>query len=120
MQKHFAFILVIVILCLSFLSGCSQPDPDREKFIGTWITEPKSNPLGEGNYTDIRTFYANGSYASTNIGIGTIPGSWYLSNGKLVIDIYFPGTYQYSFSQNNTVLTLISENREFTENLTRQ
>jgi hypothetical protein len=27
------------------------------------------------NYTDIRTFYENGSYITTTIGIGHIPGS---------------------------------------------
>lgn len=109
--------LLLIVICVS---GCTQPETDREKFIGTWITEPKNNPIGEGNYTDTRTFYANGSYSSTTMGIGSIPGTWSVSNGKLIIDLYFPGTYLYTFAQNNTVLTLTSETGRFMENLTRQ
>jgi hypothetical protein len=120
MQKQYTLIVTVLFLAIACLSGCTQPDTEREKFIGTWVTEPKSNPIGEGNYTDTRTFYANDSYVSTNIGIGRIPGTWYLSDGKLIIDTYFPGAYQYSFSQNNTVLTLVSETTGFIENLTRQ
>jgi hypothetical protein len=112
--------VTILIMSIAWVSGCTESNPDREKFIGTWQTGLKNNPIGEGNYTDTRTFYANGSYSSTNMGIGTIPGTWYLSQGKLIIDTYFPGTYAYRFSENNTVLTLTSETRGFTEYLTRQ
>jgi hypothetical protein len=120
MKKHSILIVIFLILFIVSVSGCIQSDTEREKFFGTWQTEPKTNPIGEGTYTDVRTFYANGSYVSTNIGLGKIPGKWYLSNGKLIIDTYFPGAYQYSFSQNNSILTLISESTGFTENLTKQ
>ena len=120
MQKHFALLAVFLFLTLACFSGCTQPDTEREKFIGTWITEPKRNPIDDSNYTDTKIFNANGSYISTNIGIGKIPGKWYLSDGKLIIDTYFPGAYQYTFSQDNNVLTLISETTGFIENLTRQ
>jgi len=120
MQKQYGLIVIFLFLSIACCSGCTQSDKDEEKFIGTWRTELKNNPIGNGTYTDTRTFYANGSYTTTNVGIGTIPGTWYLSNGKLVIDTYFPGTYHYSFSQNNTVLTLTSETRGFTENLTHR
>ncbi len=93
---------------------------EREKFIGTWKTEPKVNPIGEGNYTETKIFHVNGSFTTTNMGLGEIPGTWQLSEGKLIIDIYFPGTYRYTFSQNNTMLTLVSESTGFIENLTRQ
>ena len=120
MRNQDALIMMFLLISIAWVSGCTETNPDREKFIGTWETEQKSNPIGEGNYTDTRTFFANGSYSSTNMGIGAIPGVWYLSQGKLVIDTYFPGRYYYRFSENNTVLTLTSETRGFTENLTRQ
>jgi hypothetical protein len=97
-----------------------QSDTEREKFFGIWITEPKQNPVGGTNYTETRIFYANGSYVTTHMGLGHIPGTWRLSDGNLIIDTYFPGSYQYTFSQNNSVLTLISNAGGFTENLTRQ
>jgi hypothetical protein len=119
MRKQF---LVIVFLLLSTicLSGCDQSNNEREKFIGTWKTELKQNPMGGNNYTETRIFYANGSYVTTNMGLGRIPGTWRLSDGTLIIDTYFPGNYHYSFSQNNSILTLTSVAGGFIENLTKQ
>jgi hypothetical protein len=120
MGKHSIVFIGTLLLISITLSGCTQPDPEREKFIGTWKTESKQNPMSGTNYTDIRTFYENGSYVTTTLGIGHIPGSWCLSNGKLIIDTYFPGSYQYQFSQNNNTLTLVADASGITENLTRQ
>ena len=120
MKKLCALIVIFHLLIIISFSGCIQSDAEREKFIGTWVTEPKQNPVGGTYYTETRIFYANGSYATTNMGLGRVPGTWRLSNGNLIIDTYFPGSYQYSFSQNNSVLTLIAHAGGFTENLTRQ
>jgi hypothetical protein len=120
MQKPRTTIGVGILLLMMSISGCTQSTTEQEKFIGTWVTEPKQNPMSGTNYTETRTFYANGSYTTTNLGLGQIPGNWRLSNGNLIIDTYFPGTYQYRFSHNNTVLTLIADAGGFTENLTRQ
>ena len=117
MQKQ-CFIIVILLFSLS-LSGCQQTNSDADKFIGTWTTELKTNPMG-GNYTETRTFATNGSYYTTNLGSGHIPGSWRLSDEKLVIDTYYPSTYRYSFSENNTILHLTSVSGGGTENLTKQ
>ncbi len=109
-----------IILLTTIMSGCTQQTDDADNFIGTWITEIKTNPMSGSNYTETRIFYANGSYITTNLEIGRIPGAWRLSNGKLIIDTYYPGTYEYSFSENNTILHLISVSGGFSENLTKQ
>lgn len=109
------FLLLMMSLC-----GCSQPSDDKERFIGSWITEIKTNPMSGSNYTETRIFYANGSYSTTNRGIGNIPGSWRLAEGKLIIDTIYPGRYKYVFSENNTVLRLTSMSEGFTETLFKQ
>jgi hypothetical protein len=120
MQKQCLIIGILLLLITISLSGCNQSNNEREKFIGTWITELKQNPMGGNNYTETRIFYANGSYVTTNMGLGRIPGTWRLSDGTLIIDTYFPGNYHYSFSQNNSILTLTSVAGGFIENLTKQ
>jgi hypothetical protein len=110
--------ILLLFLCIS-LSGCTQQSSDKDKFIGTWITEIKTNPMG-GNYTETRVFLANGSYYTTNLGLGHIPGSWHLTDGNLIIDTYYPSTYLYTFSANNTVLHLTSVSSNVIENLTKQ
>jgi hypothetical protein len=120
MQKQCLIIGILLLLIIASFSGCNQSNNEREKFIGTWKSELKQNPMGGNNYTETRIFYANGSYVTTNMGLGRIPGTWHLANGNLIIDTYFPGTYRYSFSQNNSILTLTSVAGGFIENLTKQ
>jgi len=120
MQKQCAIIGILLLLIAASLSGCNQSNDERDKFIGTWNTELKQNPMGENNYTETRIFFENGSYVTTNMGLGRIPGTWHLTLGILIIDTYFPGKYYYSFSQNNSILTITSVAGGFTENLTKQ
>jgi len=119
MKKQFAIIGILILLIIS-LSGCTQSTSEKNRFVGTWVSQVKTNPMDSSNYTDTVTFLANGSYATTSLGIGHIPGRWDLQNGKLLIDTYYPGTYQYSFSRNDTVLTLISVSGGDIETLTKQ
>jgi hypothetical protein len=111
---------VFVILLILLLSGCTQPTTKQDKFIGTWTSQEKTNPMDGSTYTDTVTFDPNGTYTTTSLGIGSIPGRWSLQNGKVRIDTIYPGTYQYSFSENNTVLTLISDSNGEKEILTKQ
>jgi hypothetical protein len=120
MQKQFVTITIFLFLLTISLTGCTQPTSEKNKFVGTWITQVKTNPMDDSNYTDTVTFFANGSYETTSLGIGHIPGRWDLQNGKLLIDTYYPGTYQYSFSKNNTILTLTSVSGGDIETLTKQ
>ena len=120
MQKQCLIIGILLLLIITSLSGCNQSNDERSKFIGTWKTELKQNPMGENNYTETRIFYENSSYITTNMGLGRIPGTWRLTLGILIIDTYFPGKYYYSFSQNNSILTITSVAGGFTENLTKQ
>jgi len=112
-------MIFLFILIIGF-SGCTQSTSEKNKFIGTWVTQEKTNPVDGSNYTDTVIFYENGSYATTTLGIHNIPGTWGLQNGKLRIDTYFPGTYQYSFSNNNTVLSLTPVSGGDIETLTKQ
>jgi hypothetical protein len=120
MQKLTMTIGILLFFIIVSLSGCNQVDNERNKFFGTWTSELKQNPIGENDYTETRIFYENGSYVTTNMGLGRIPGTWHLADDILVIDTYFPGKYQYSFSQNNSILTLTSVAGGFTENLTKR
>jgi len=110
------------LLCLLMLlvSGCTQSGNEKSRFVGTWITQSKINPMDGSNYTDTVIFYDNGSYATTTLGIHHIYGNWSLQNGKLLIDTYYPGTYKYIFSKNSTVLTLTPDSGGATEILTKQ
>lgn len=111
------FLLFYIIACFA---GCTQTDVERETVIGSWITEVKQNLMSGDNYTETRIFHANGSYITTHLGFGRIPGAWRLSDGKVIIHTYFPGSYQYHFSFNNSRLTLIADANRQTEHLTRQ
>jgi len=54
--------------------------------------------MGGNNYSETRIFYENGSYVTTNTGLGRIPAIGHLTYGILIIDTYFPWKYHYSFS----------------------
>jgi len=120
MRKQYYIFVFCFLILVAYLSGCTQTSTEKDTFIGTWTTEEKQNPMSGTNYTETRIFYANGSYVTTNMGLGQIPGTWHLSNGKLIIDTYYPGSYKYRFSQNDSVLTLVADAGGFSENLTRQ
>jgi hypothetical protein len=120
MQKQFIALTIFLFLLIIGLTGCTQPTSEKNKFVGTWITQEKTNPMDGSNYTDTVTFYENGSYATTTLGIHHIPGRWDLQNGNLLIDTYYPGTYQYVFSNNNTVLKLTLVSGSAIETLTKQ
>jgi hypothetical protein len=120
MQKQYKTVMMVLFLLTLIVSGCTQPANEKNKFVGTWITQEKTNPMDGSNYTDTVTFYENGSYARTTLGIHNIPGTWNLQSGKLRVNTYYPGTYQYSFSNNNTVLTLTPVAGGENETLTKQ
>jgi len=120
MQKQYVILAIFLVLSTLVFSGCTQSVSEKNKFIGTWLTQEKTNPMDGSNYTDTVTFYENGSYASITLGIHNIPGTWDLKNGKLAINTYYPGMYQYSFSNNNTVLTLTPVAGGEAETLTKQ
>jgi hypothetical protein len=120
MQKQYKTVIMVLFLLTPIMSGCTQPTNEKNKFVGTWTTQEKTNPMDGSNYTDTVIFYQNGTYAATTLGIRNIPGTWSLQNGKLRINTYYPGTYQYAFSNNNTVLTLTPASGGATETLTKQ
>jgi len=120
MHKQYVILAIFLVLSTLVFGGCTQSLSEKNKFVGTWVTQEKTNPMDGSNYTDTVTFYENGSYASTTLGIHNIPGTWDLKNGKLAINTYYPGTYHYSFSNNNTVLTLTPVAGGEAETLTKQ
>jgi|GEM_PF-954404 len=104
MKKQLIIVGIIVLLVCVGLSGCNEQKPiintenDSAKFIGSWDSTVFS-PFSTWN------FYSDGSF---------FPGywtglyrSWYLDNGKLVINISQSRSYyNYEFSNDNRTLTL--------------
>jgi outer membrane lipoprotein-sorting protein len=119
MKKLCVILAISLVLPALVFCGCTQSNNEKSKFIGTWVTQEKTNPMDGSNYTDMVIFYQNGTYAATTLGIRNIPGTWSLQNGKLRINTYYPGTYEYAFSNNNTVLTLTPASGGATETLTK-
>ncbi len=93
---------------------------EKNKFVGTWVTQEKTNPLDGSTYNDTVIFYQNGTCVGTTMGIHNIPGTWSLQEGKLRINTIYPGLYEYVFSNNNTVLTLTPTTGQQVEVLTKQ
>ncbi len=91
MQKQLVIIGIIALLVCVGFSGCIN---DKSKFNGTWSTG--------SSYSTI-TFFSDGtcSYA------GMSSGSWEIKDGKLVINGFgMSGTFEYSFSNNDNMLTI--------------
>lgn len=119
MKKKIIVIIFIVLLCITFFSGCFESDNNKKdednelsKFIGSW----KGGIYNGNEYEDdkIWTFYSNSSLkraANSNGDISSI--SWYKyeidENGALCLRdpaISFLMCYEYEFSEDNTKFTL--------------
>jgi hypothetical protein len=115
MKKHLVIIGILGLVVSLGLSGCTSPDTspeeERNKFVGTWTLTS----------TDIVTLslYSNGTclYVISATDIETREkGTWELTEGVFINTLYqHPRTFTYSFSDNDTTLTLVeNENGEVT------
>lgn len=115
MKKQLVIIGILAILVtVGILGGCEQIS-DRNKFIGTWkMIEGNAGFTGAtGDFVETYTFFSDGSVPIEHIG-SSFSSSWKVKDGKLVINVggdvpgSFAFAYDYSFSESNTILTLIN------------
>jgi len=118
MKEKLLGLLIAVLLLAIVFSGClessnNENNQDPTKFVGTWI----SNDSGNYSYLfgDEVTFYANGTIGSDS---SLLDGTLYeVSGGK--ITVIYPDGHKgtprtYSFSDDDTVLTLTDSTWEKT------
>jgi hypothetical protein len=119
MKKIAILLIILMMLCVGFLSGCNDTSnknntndklkPDEYAIIGTWV--------GLYNPDDYYfRFFSDKTYTfSASVGLGASgSGTWEITDDKLnltlisgdesVIDVY-----DYSFSNNGKELTLTNE-----------
>lgn len=112
MNKQIAIVGIILILLIVGLSGCSQKATnvdaeEMKKFVGTW----------KASQYDIQIFSLSGACKYINM-----LGTYSVENGKLTVNLNngLKYTYYYSFSNNNTILTLTHVDRGYTTVYTKQ
>jgi len=114
-ENNLAYVHYVVFDISIIEIGNISEDGESDRFVGTW-----QNIL-DNNITHY--FSKDGDYAGVNKSVinETISGDWILEEGKLIInaeyeyinsEIKFNLTYNYAFSENDMVLTLINESNE--------
>jgi len=126
MKKLLELIGTLFLIGCIVLSGCNQISnlflSDEDKIVGTWTTDDI--------WMEVPTtleFFSNGS-VSAAIVLETIEftindGKWNMKEGTLTLDIgdlISETTYSYQFSDDNTKLTLIENQKNDTLILTKQ
>jgi hypothetical protein len=123
MNKHFIVIGTAVLLLVVGLSGCNEIgnpfDTEKNKFVGTWtMIEGEAGVSGAmGDFVSTYTFFSDGTVPIEHIG-GSFSSEWEVKDGKFVIYVggdvpgSFTYVYDYSFSDDDTTLTLINSDDE--------
>jgi len=119
MKKQLIIVGIIVLLICVGLSGCNNPlNTERNRFIGSWIgTESIIYGTTETKILENLSmiFLSDGTLSEGFTGGGT----WEIKDGKLVInDGIGMRVFNYSFSNNDNSLLLISSSNKFV--LTKQ
>lgn len=93
-----------IILLLVGFGGCSESVRIEDCFIGTWSASKELY----GEVKEIYTFYSNHSVFASNVGRNkSIYGNWELKDNKLYVSIQdIDYSYNYTFSNDNTILEL--------------
>ncbi len=112
MNKQFIAVGIILVLLVVGLSGCTQNATDinadeAKKFVGTW----------KASEYDVHIFSLGGACKYLNV-----TGTYNTEDGQLTVDLNngLKYTYYYSFSNNNTILTLTHVERGYTTIYTKQ
>jgi len=109
----FAFLLLTIVFSGCLESSNNENNQDLTKFVGSWISDDSENY--SYLFGDEVTFYANGTIGSDS---SLLDGSLYeVSDGK--ITVIYPDGHKgtprtYSFSDDDTVLTLTDSTWEKT------
>ena len=108
-KKQLIVTGTLVILISVGLSGCNEISnllkSEKDRFIGTWIS---SNWRPQQNNTlyapQPHTYFSNGSCL-----VGDVSGTYDIKDGKLIETLangQLTFTWNYSFSNNDTIITL--------------
>ena len=112
MKKQLLIIGIIVLLVCVGLSGCdtnqisNSLNTEKNKFVGTWTANGATFSVALGNTV---TFFSDGTASL----FGGIAGNYEIKDGNLTVTMIASSTplqytFSYSFSNNNTVLTVFS------------
>ena len=93
MKKKIIILVIFTILIAINFSGCTNPFDESSKFVGTGST---------GSTYSTVTFFSDGTCDMSGTG-----GTWEIKDGKFTIDgLGMSGTFDYSFANNDNILTL--------------
>jgi hypothetical protein len=101
-RKSFVKIQIMIIsimICVGILSGCNEKSAsltdEERRFVGTWN--------GNISVFDVIAFFPDRACSHYS----DLSGNWEIKDGKLVITVKDAEyTYDYSFSNNDDVLTI--------------
>jgi len=113
MKKQLVIIGIVALLITVGLSGCTNNPFDYEKnrFVGTWTQQGVLIP-------ETHTFFSDGTCS-----VGVVSGTYDIKDGKLVETLangQMTVTWTYSFSNDDTILTLTQVGTSFTLILHKQ
>ena len=113
-MNKFLLMTIILLICIG-LSGCNEisntMQGEEDRFVGTWSGKGE---LGIGQFTYV--FYSNFTCS-----VNEYNGTYELKEGNLTIYLLPDDlSYSYSFSDNDTKLTLTNVERENPIVLTKQ
>ena len=101
-MKKITLLLVSTMTILVCLTGCMS---EKDKFVGTWKTTVITY-----------TFFSDGT-----LSVNGISGTYEIKDDKLVISSNdVSGTFDYSFSNDDTTLTLVDVNYGVTTTLQKE
>ena len=113
MKRQLAVTCIVVILLAVGLSGCTSINPDEKKILGKWLLE--GIPEGEEDSL-IFNFFSNGTFSTTyyideNSTEQTMWGTYAIADETLALTIEgdYTVTFDYSFSDNDNILTLTNK-----------
>lgn len=112
-KRQLAVTFIIVILLAVGLSGCTSINPDEKKILGEWLLD--GIPEGEKDSL-IFNFFSNGTFSTTycideNSTEQTMWGTYTIADEALALTIEedYTVTFDYSFSDNDNILTLTNK-----------
>ena len=119
MKKTIILLIVLMVISVGFLSGCNESEGDSQsseenRFVGTWKTNNVYMTLGT-----TMTFFSDGTCSYV------LAPNYEVKDEKLVFFMHPDGDkiqyfYDYSFSDNDTKLTLTSVYTAISDIYTKQ
>lgn len=110
-MKIISILLILMMICVMILSGCSEEIPslsnEEKRFIGTW----------KGSGVHVMAFFPDRACSFHS----DFSGYWEIKEGKLIIDLeYGELILDYEFSENDDIVTITEEASGYTGDYIRQ